>query len=263
MHRRTLVGALPALAILKSFAQAVDGAASQPAGAAAGRKYVCLSLVADEIQYVQSVEPAVGHNLQRNEVTAEPAANLHLDEAALVAMNEALDRSSAKGAPRSFLIGSDPAFFEDQYEWFSGDRATLPPKLAKSIDGEKATHLLLLTKSRSDAADIKTVDFGVNVGRGHVSGVGIYGDPGRGGVIGGGSQDSQQVQLRAPYFGLAPFASVRLSLVELASGRVLAHKTAFRARALARSSESSRFALLQDLIQQAVLETLPALVDAS
>ena len=258
MHRRTLVGALPALAILKSFAQAADGAASQPAGAAGGRKYVCLSLVANEVQYVQPAAQTVGHNLQHNEVTTESAAKLHLDEAALVAMNEALDRCSAKGAPRSFLLGSDAAFFEDQYEWFSGDRLTLPPKLAKSVDGEHGTHLLLLTKYLGNAADIKTDDFGENLGRGRVSGVGVYRDPNRPGIVDGGTHDGEGVD------GFqAPFVSVRLSLVEIASGRVLGQKASFKARALSRSSESARFVMLQDEIQQAVRQVLPALVDAS
>jgi hypothetical protein len=259
MHRRTLVGALPALAILKTFAQAADGAASQPAGAAAGRKYVCLSLVANEIQYVQPASAQmVGHNLQHNEITTEPAGKLHLDEAALVAMNEALDRCSAKGAPRSFLLGSDAAFFEEQYDWFSGDRLTLPPKLAKSVEGEHGTHLLLLTKYLGNAADIKTDDFGVNLGRGRVSGVGVYRDPNRPGTVDGGTHDGEAVD-----GFLAPFVSVRLSLVELASGRVLGQKASLKARALSRSSESARFVMLQDEIQQAVRQTLPPLVDAS
>jgi hypothetical protein len=258
MHRRTLVGALPALAILKTFAQGADGAASQPAGAAAGRKYVCLSLVANEVQIVQPPAQTVGHNLQHNEVTAESAGKLHLDEAALVAMNEALDRSAAKGASRSFLLGSDAAFFEDQYDWFSGDRLKLPSKLAASVEGEHATHLLLLTKFRADAADIKTVDYGESLGRGRVSGVGIYRDPHRAAVVVGGDHDGE------PIGGfLAPFVSVRLSLVELASNRVLGQKAALRARALGRSSEAQRLVLLQDEIQQAVRELVPALVDAS
>ena len=203
MQRRWLVGALPALfAATRGWAQ--DAAST----AAPGRRYVAMSLVSDKLSVVEKIGGTSDPTQNHPRTTEVPLAGAPYETAALRAMAFALSAADPS-AQTSFLAGSAPEFYADQDDWFDGDTVKLPEKLRQAVLGEQAPRLLLLTKWRGDAviSDGKT-----SVGSGKIGGLGFYRFARREGL----SRDDTDVHLY-----VAPFVYARLSLIDLASSRLV------------------------------------------
>ena len=203
MQRRWLVGALPALfAATRAFAQ--DAASA----AAPGRRYAAMSLVSDKLSVVEKIGGNSDPTQNRARTTEVPLAGSPYETAALKAMASALAVADP-AARTAFLAGSAPEFYADQDDWFDGDVVKLPATLRQAVGGQPAERLLLLTKWRGEAviSDGKT-----SVGSGKIAGLGFYRFARREGL----SRDDTDVRVY-----VAPFVYTRLSLVDLATSRLL------------------------------------------
>ena len=203
MHRRFVVGALPALfAATRALAQ--DAASA----AAPGRRYVAMSLVSDKLSIVEKIG-GVSDPTQNHPHTTEVAlAGSPYEVSALKAMAAGL-AASEPAARTAFLAASAPEFYVDQDDWFDGEAVKLPAKLRQAVAGESAERLLLLTKWRGEAviSDGKT-----SVGSGKIGGLGFYRFARREGQ----SRDDTDVHVY-----VAPFVYTRLSLIDLATSRLV------------------------------------------
>ena len=203
MQRRLLVGALPAL-----FAAPRVLAQDAASAAAPGRRYVVMSLVSDKLSFVEKVGSTSDPTQNRPKTAEVPLPGSPYETAALRAIAAAM-ADADPGAGMSFLAASAPEFYADQDAWFDGDAVKLPEKLRKAVTGEQAGLLLLLTKWRGEAAisDGKTT-----VGSGKITGLGFYRYARREGQ---GSADSEVHNY------IAPFVYTRLSLIDLATFRLV------------------------------------------
>jgi len=193
------------------IAAAMLAAACLPAFAQAAHRYVAVSLVSDELTYVGAPEGVTGTLHARGSSKALPLKGAPFDRTVL----EVLAGSVPKAQPAaklSFLAMSAPEAFERQEDWFDGDRVKLPAALRDAVAKEGAGELLLVTKIRGEAA---VTDGTTKFGMGKLSGLGFYidrftqmSDPERGPVQG----------------YIAPYVYVKLSVVDVASFKVTAHR---------------------------------------
>ena len=167
-----------------------------------------MSLVSDKLSVVEKIggssDPAQNHP----HTTEVPLAGAPYETSALKAIASALAVADP-AARMSFLAGSAPEFYADQDDWFDGQAAKLPAKLRQAVTGEQAERLLLLTKWRGEAviSDGKT-----SVGSGKIGGLGFYRFARREGL----SRDDTDVHVY-----VAPFVYTRLSLIDLATSRLV------------------------------------------
>ena len=222
MKRRLLLSALPAWMV--ATGARADGAAAP----AAGRKYVMMSLVGDQLTYVQKLGDELGSNLNHNEHREVPMTDAPFDITALQVMAGALP-ALAPGATMSFLKGSSPDYFSDQIEWFSGGALVLPEHLKNGIAGEHGDYLLLLTKWRGNTIVTDGTDAR---GQGKLSGLGFYSDASQPTTLGEGFT--------------APYVYVKLSLVDLSTSR-LVREFAVHTATIG-PSRSFKLAPLQDML---------------
>jgi len=212
MRRRWWVGALPAcLVASRASALAADEAASS------ARRCVAKSLVSDKLSLVEKLGGSSDPTQNRPHTSELPLAGCPHDLVAL----KAIAASSAAVDPSariSFLAGTEPEFYADHQAWFEGDSVIRPQRLRKAIAAETADRLMLLTKWRGDAviSDDKT-----SVGSGKLSGLGLYRYARREGL----SQGQTDVHVLS-----APFVYARLSLIDLATSKVIRSKIVQDAR---------------------------------
>ena len=184
-----------------------------PAWADDARSYVILSLLGDRLAII-SPQWSTGTNLDKTVRDYLKLDTPAIDHAALVAADDVL-RKTSPGAKASMLMVNDPAVYAAQARALddgSPVRAILPT-LSKVLGGAQATHLILFSKLRHDA--IFDIDKG-HVGSGKIEGLGFYIDRITTLRVLGDVNDDVGF--------LAPFAYFRISVVEIASGKVLADR---------------------------------------
>jgi hypothetical protein len=184
--------------------------------AAEARTYAVLSLVGDRLLVV-SREPATGSRLDSNQRVFVDVPTSDLDRAMLGAVDGAV-RAHDPGAQVILLESRDPAIFAAQAKALdeSGSGADILPAVRDIATRSKATHLILVTKQRHEA--MLRIQQG-HVGSGWLEGVGFYVD-----------RTARMInsRTREPYIGfLAPFAYFRISVIDLASGKVLAEEPVY------------------------------------
>jgi hypothetical protein len=182
-------------------------------------RYAVLSLLSDNFTIITR-DMATGSNLDRNRrVTVAVPGNV-LDKTMVLAMDDALRAAGVK-SPAVLLFTSDPAIFARQHQLLddSAGTAALLDAVRPVLKGVDANYLVLASKYRRDAR-IQVEDG--YVGSGPIEGLGFYIDreyqPRRVGVIS-----------IAPGY-LAVFTYFRLSLIDLASGRVVREVPVFASR---------------------------------
>jgi hypothetical protein len=198
MNRRSLLAiASLATACGPLFAQAVH-------------RYVAVSLVSDELTYVAAPEGVTGTLHARGSSQAQPLKGAPFDRTVL----EVLAGSVPKVQPTaklSFLAMTAPEAFDRQEDWFDGDKVALPAALREAVGREGADQLLLITKIRGEAA---IGDGTTKFGAGKLTGLGFYID--------------RFTPMVDPVVGdvhgyIAPYAYVKLSVIDLATSRVTSH----------------------------------------
>ena len=246
MQRRLLVGALPAL-----FAAPRVLAQDAASAAAPGRRYVVMSLVSDKLSFVEKVGATSDPTQNRPKTAEVPLPGSPYETAALRAIAAAV-ADADPGAGMSFLAASAPEFYADQDAWFDGDAVKLPEKLRKAVTGEQAGLLLLLTKWRGEAAisDGKTT-----VGSGKIAGLGFYRYARREGQ---GSADSEVHNY------IAPFVYTRLSLIDLATFRLVRSQVVQAAKPYPGTlTPELQISTLVDMLAASTKDAVPHTVEAA
>jgi len=204
---------------LRGWIAALCVALALPAAAEQPRKIAVLSIIGDRMTIVSHVaDTGTRVDRDRREYLEMPARVL--DNAVLGAMQAALKR----GAPGTevIMLGATPQLFAAQGEAVEDPDVKPVVDLVKPVI-EKAgiTELLLVTKLRHDAM-LRMADG--YVGSGRLDGLGFYldhqlpteergeGNPGRGFI--------------------APFAYLRVSLVDVASGQVSGRRDVLASQAV-------------------------------
>lgn len=188
------------------------GLAAAALGAAPERRYAALSLVGQELTVV-SFRAGTGSHLDTSERERVLLPDARLDEVVVKAIEAALVQQGS--APPALLLPSAPAHYAGQAEMVNDERfqanAALQPALA-ALQAQ-ASHLVLATRQRTPGG-LKGVR--LPSGARSAEGLGFYMDP---------QWREQQGNTQVDSSGLlAAFAHLRISLVDLASGRVLARQ---------------------------------------
>ena len=176
------------------------------------RSYAVVSLVGDKLDVV-TYQMATGSITDRNEHNSIPVTDGYFDDAAMLAADDAIGRIDAK-AKITMLSASPPSWYAGQYRFFNGNKIALPVELTAAMRGEGATHLLLITKFRSDA---RLQAASSKLGSGKLEGLGFYMDRDMP-MISSDTQESSDGFLAA-------YVYVRLSLIDLATSTVIRDRT--------------------------------------
>ncbi len=175
---------------------------------ASARRYAVLSLLADQLELVYAQE-STGSMLDRNRRESFEAGAGAFDRYALQAVHAAVQRSDAGAQVTMLALPSTSRLYDDPESIFAGPVVGLPGGVIDALLGAKATHLILLTKFRGEAR-IPLVE--QTTGMGMVRGVGFYVD--RNLLL-------KQIDTGEHSTGvLAPFAYLRVSLVDVQTGSV-------------------------------------------
>ncbi len=205
MFRRLYRTGVVVVAVLA--AAGLHGAAlAQPA-----RVIGIVSLVADHLT-VTGFESTTGSNVHSNPVEKIELQDDGLERSVLRAALRAINEAKAGRAVP--LLINDGRLYRDQADLVGADRAQLPDTLLQTLRAQQATQLLLVTKHR-DAARMQT---GVqHFGSGRVEGLGFYIDR---------VTPLRQVNSAKESIGyLAPHVYVRVSLIDVADGKLLGTRT--------------------------------------
>lgn len=215
---------------------------------AAERRYAALSLIGDALTVV-TYQPQIGSRLNKNKLDRLEVAQGAVDRTALKALDAALRREDAQ-APVVLLVGNAPGLFEQQERFFAQERFNAPAELAAPLAQSGATHLILLTKHRGET---RVVLDGLSYGSGRLEGLGFYLDDG--------------VTTRAEQTGeeglglIAPFLYFRASLIEVASGKVLASEIVTRTEGVSGALAKQGYGAWQALGEAEKVALLGKLLD--
>jgi hypothetical protein len=204
MQRRRLLAHTAALA-------GVSALPAMPSVAQEGRVYALMSLVADFLT-VTGFEGTTGSMLRLNQTERMELQTDELERVVLRAALRALNESGAgKAVP---MLSDDGRLYSQQDKFIDGDSARLPAFLLDNLRAQKATHLMLVTKFNG-VAKMRSAD--ADLGTGRVEGLGFYLDR---------VTPLRRVETSDTTVGyLAPHAYLRLSLIDIAQGKVLRSKT--------------------------------------
>lgn len=232
------------------------------AAAQDARRYAVLSLVGDKLTIVQR-EMSTGSHLDRNERTVVELADNTIDRAIVLAIDDTLRRAIPGSQP--ILLASQRAnVYEASYQ--SPGRkdgvARVFEVVKPIVAGTPATHLLLVTRHRHRAM-LRLRDG--HVGSGFLEGVGFYVD--HGSMARGYDTNDAEAGF------IAPYTYMKLSLIDLATGKVVAEEPIIGSSAAApnpwernvgnawhRLSDADKVARLTEVIRSEASRAVPAIV---
>jgi hypothetical protein len=210
------------------------------------RRYAVLSLLSDQISVVTR-DVSTGSRLDRNVRETVPIRGA-LDKREVLAIDDALRAAGVK-PDAVLLFTTDPVIFESQARLLDDPSgvAKLLEALEPVVRPAKATHLILASKYRHEAA---LQLYESKVGSGRLEGLGFYVDR----TLRTTTADSGESGVGF----IAPYAYFRLSLVELASGKVLRDIPIYAsdARTAARSESGEAWEAMTPEEKVAALERL-------
>lgn len=181
-----------------------------PSQAQEARVYALMSLVADYLT-VTGFEATTGSMLRLNPTER---MELQTDELERVVLRAALRAVTESGTGKAVpMLSDDGRLYSQQDKLIDGEIARLPPFLLDNLRAQKATHLMLVTKFNG-VARMRSAD--LDLGTGRVEGLGFYLDR---------VTPLRRVERGDTAIGyLAPHAYLRLSLIDIAQGKVLRSK---------------------------------------
>jgi hypothetical protein len=245
-------GIVAALACAGMFGTAGAFAQSQ-------RSYAVLSLMADKITVVTRQAPT-GSHLDRNLRQELPMPDDTFDAAAVNAVNEAIKRIEPK-ATTALYSTRDPKLFALQEKLIDGDLPSdaLAQSLKDLLAQSKATHLVLVTKHRADAA-MHLADG--SFGDGKLVGAGFYVDP---------TIELTNTKSGEHSTGLfAPYAYLKLTLIDAASLHAVRQRATTTSHVFAPGqsaklpwallSATQKVDALREVIEHAVDDAVPGLL---
>jgi hypothetical protein len=233
------------------------------ARAADNRSYGVLSLIGDKMTLVVHVA-TTGSNFDKNRRDEIPLHEDTFDNAAVLAAGEAIKKISPQSATALFS-SSDAELYQLQDKLFEpqDQSKALLNSLKELLQAKHATHLILITKYRADAHLRLRDGF---IGSGKLSGIGFYIDETKRMMRSDTGEQSNGF--------LAPFAYVKLSLVDTETMSVISETTMMESTTLstARSREAAKpwevltaeqkVQALQQIIRQAVAGAMPNVLTA-
>ncbi len=190
-------------------------ASSGYAADSAPRTYAVISLIGDKINIVGH-RATVGSTMDRNRQGAMAVQGRALDDTTVAAASDAIGRFDPR-ASIVMLASNDPTLYELQDELFepqARSRALLTSAIRDPIQGQHATHLILIRKHRGDAAMRMQVQF---VGSGKIEGVGFYVDP----IL--RTRNLETNEMGAGF--LATFAYINVTLVDANTMAIIREQT--------------------------------------
>lgn len=212
MNRRLicLLALLPALAFAQSTKTKLPAPAPAPPAAEDKtprdpNKFAALSLLGDNVQLI-SLSPARGDTVQSGEWTSTPAGSL--DNAVLQSL-DATVKAVGQGREIKLYTSSTRSLFGDPAQLFVDGKLALPGQLGDAVRQSGAARLLLVTRSRQDAALAAGLPPRILA---TLEGPGFVLDQRPGGQIGFDGQPGRAV--------LAPYVSIRVALVDLSDLRL-------------------------------------------
>jgi len=171
------------------------------------------SLLGDSIQITLADAPT-DMAADRNQRESMDAPDLGLDQAALRALTAGLGRLQPQARLQMFRAAAPIPLADQRLVADSANRAQLPGWVIDLINQHQLSHIVLLTRHRG-AALMRTPD-GEAIGRGTVEGIGFYIDP----LV---ETVNRLTSLRMRG-GLGAYVDMRLQLMEISSGDVLAQR---------------------------------------
>jgi hypothetical protein len=219
------------------------------------------SLLGDTIQITLADAPT-DTRLDRNQRETMDLKDLGLDQMALRAITAGMGRLQPQAKLQMFR-STEPIPLPEQRMIADGaNRAELPDWIIQSINRHNLSHVMLVTRHRG-AALMRTAD-GDGVGRGTVEGIGFYIDP-----IYETVNRLTNISSRG---ALGAYVDIRMQLMEVSSGRVLAQHHIRDGRIYgARTDEQSlqpwnvlepreKVEVLRTLVEENVARVLPDLL---
>jgi len=246
-----LATALPALA-LPAHAQAPQAASS----------YAVISLIGDRLDVV-TYQPKTGSLMDANSHSALRFSEDLLDTVALRAVNRAM-KATLPAADIALLAATEPGTFADQAGFFEGNHVKLPHEIDDAVHRENIAMLVLLTKHRGEA---KLAVRDGSLAGGRLEGLGFYVDSNM-------PMESAD-RVHHSYGFIAPFVYVDVSLVDVASGRLVRQTTITATETIASSSNEQgadawgamstkeKVSALSGLLTENLTATVPHLMDPS
>ncbi|GAB4564122.1 MAG: hypothetical protein Tsb007_33140 [Rhizobacter sp.] len=185
--------------------------ASAASAADGPRTYAVISLIGDKMSVV-TYQMSTGSGIDRNRRETIDMTDGLFDKIALSTIEKALNAQPDKPRSQLFELAA-PSLFTRQDRFFSDSKLVLPEAIHTALKSDGATHLLLVTKFRAEA---RMQADGAKLGSGVIEGLGFYVDH-------MSEMINNKTQRESKGF-LAPFAFMRLSLVDLGSSVVLRQK---------------------------------------
>ncbi len=190
-------------------------------------KYAVVPLIGDSLNVAFYVKQT-SSRFERNRLQVVPAgAGSSYDQAA---SNVVLEKIQGEATKRNsvVLLAPNLAAYEDQKKLFDGNSFVVPSWLEPALKAEAATHLVLITKQRSQTRIAVTP--GAKVGSGHLEGVGFYVDEFYKHIDRNTNQDAIGF--------LAPYAYVTVSLIDLKTNAVLNQTSQFESIAFSTANNA-------------------------
>jgi hypothetical protein len=223
------------------------------------RTVAILSLLGDGLSIVVR-EVSTGSRVDRNARTFVKLETPELDRAALFVAEDAIKRA-LPGARTMLLEVRDPEIYAAQsraLEEGADVRRRVLPALGPTLAQAKATHLVLFTKWRHEAL-LRLPDG--HAGSGQLEGLGFYIDR---------AMRLVNREASEPYLGfLSAFAYFRVSLIEIATGKVLGEESVFESETSLSVSgvhpwdtmtSQQKVGALQSLVRREAERVMPALL---
>lgn len=251
--KRRLLYLLPLLPAL-AFAQGKHKADPPPAPAAPTvddkaprdpNRFAALSLLGDNVQLL-NLTPARGDTVQSGDWTATPVGGL--DNAVLQALHEAVKAVDGKREVKLYT-STTRSLFGDPARLFVDGKLALPGKLGDAVRQSGAAKLLLVTRSRQEPALAAALPGRILTA---IEGPGFVLDQRPSGQIGFDGQAGLPV--------LAPYVSIRVSVIDLSDMRLLREQSLAAATRLPVARESAANAWAATTAEQRV-KALEALID--
>jgi len=253
MTRSLALFAIAISALLQLHTARADEATKVPP------RYAVLSLIGENMEVI-GYRWSIASNLNQNEHSAMPVPDAGFDATALRTAQEVIQ--AGEGKPQALLYApTNHQLPEDPASLFHESKVELPADVAQAMQKDGASYALLITRRRHDA-DLQ-MRHG-QTGSGHLEGVGYYVDQNK-------HMINQQTHFESRGF-LAPYVSLQLSLIDVASGKIIAKREIYRSATLAAPGaletnnpwfildESRKVARLNRMIEVEMKKAVPLLL---
>lgn len=249
---------------LRTLALAIGASllvSAHAADAGAERRIAVFASIGDQLNVISYGSATTGRTDQ-NQRQSFATGSTAFDSEALIAAEKALHEADADAKVVLLAPGSLRGTAEQQDELFEGETFLPTKRLAAALAQENATHLLIITKHHARAS-LKLRD--VNVGSGVLEGLGYYVDQQL------WVQDGNNDEVGRGF--LAPYAYIKLTLVDLKTSHVIARHLATASTTFSATTQDTDKAVpwnaltpeqkteaLNRLIREEIAKDVPALL---